>query len=144
MTITAPEPAEKLTSKNSHLYVATKAPKGGQFDDDGATSIRFRATDWEHAIILAKTRKLKLEGRYISGHSSEHVAWHVRTRRNIGEVITKLYFFNQLVESGKGESELSRLTDIAQFLRKRNMRPIELCAGDFGSVEEAQRKFNKE
>lgn len=146
----AEKPAEKLTAKNSNLYLATKAPKGGDFDDEGARSVRIRAKSWEGALIVCKKRKLRLDGLHLSTHKPEHVGWHCREGKPRVSVslakqyLFKLYFYNQLIDSSKTKDGKRKFEEIAAFLNERKKHPIQLCAGDYNSIEDAQKKFNKQ
>lgn len=140
---TAPLP-EKLTAKNSYLFLATQAPEGGKYDDEGALAIKLRAKSWDHARLICKARGIRLDGIFIASHKRNQVGWHVRKGKSSrGGTLYKLYFFDRLIETDKSQSKKHRYYTICQFLNKRKAHPLELCAGDYDNIDTALKKFTK-
>ena len=143
MTTTSPLPKTvPLTSRNSDLYIATKAPKGGTHQDAGAKSVRFRAINGEHALQKASDKNLVLEGRHLSTHKPEHVGWHVReTSETAVEKCYKLYYFDQLIDTSKGVGSKERFEFIANWLAAKGATPNRLCVADAPNADAAIKKY---
>ena len=141
MTATAPAPKPApLNSTNSALYIATKAPKGGDYSDHGAKSVRFRAKSWNRAEITAKNRNLRLEGLHIITHHSEHIGWHVRASNSQAGCF-HLYYFKQLIDTSKGVGSKARFEFICEWLTSKAATPNQLCVADASNPDSAIKKY---